>query len=42
LETVYQHLFGGLPEDLQRHRAFDDARMAARVWVELGGLSAEN
>jgi len=39
LETVYKHLFGGLPEDVQRHRALDDARMAARVWVELGGLS---
>lgn len=36
LETVYRHLFGGLPEDVQRHRALDDARMAARVWVELG------
>jgi len=31
-----------LPEDLQRHRALDDARMAARVWMELGGLSDEN
>ena len=37
LETVYQHLFGGLPEEVQRHRALDDARMAAQVWVELGG-----
>ncbi len=37
LETVYRHLFGGLPEDVQRHRALDDARMAARVWVVLGG-----
>lgn len=35
LETVYRHLFGELPRDLQRHRALDDARMAARVWVEL-------
>ncbi|MGB4600631.1 MAG: exonuclease domain-containing protein, partial [Trichlorobacter sp.] len=35
LETVYRHLFGGLPEDVQRHRALDDARMAARVWMEL-------
>ncbi len=38
LETVYRHLFGGLPEDVQRHRALDDARMAARVWMELGGV----
>jgi DNA polymerase-3 subunit epsilon len=36
LETVYRHLFGGLPEEVQRHRALDDARMAARVWIELG------
>lgn len=35
LETVYKHLFGELPQDVQRHRALDDARMAARVWVEL-------
>lgn len=35
LETVYKHLFGGLPEDVQQHRALDDARMAARVWMEL-------
>jgi DNA polymerase-3 subunit epsilon len=39
LETVYKHLFGKLPEDVRQHRALDDARMAARVWVELGGLS---
>ena len=35
LETVYRCLFGGLPEDVKRHRALDDARMAARVWMEL-------
>ena len=39
LETVYKHLFGELPKNLQQHRALDDARMAARVWMELGGLS---
>lgn len=37
LETVYRHLFGELPCTMQRHRALDDARLAARVWVELGG-----
>jgi len=37
LDTVYRHLFGELPCDTQRHRALDDARLAARVWVELGG-----
>lgn len=35
LATVYRHLFGGLPDSVRRHRALDDARMAARVWVEL-------
>lgn len=35
LETVYNYLFGKLPEDVQRHRALDDARIAARVWIEL-------
>ncbi len=35
LETVYRHLFGEIPGNVQRHRALDDARMAARVWVEL-------
>ena len=35
LDTVYCHLFGGLPAGVQRHRALDDARMAARIWVGL-------
>ena len=35
LDTVYRHLFGALPASVQRHRALDDARLAARVWVEL-------
>lgn len=39
LETVYKGLLGSLPEEVQRHRALDDARMAARIWMELGGLS---
>jgi len=37
LETVYRHLFGEIPGGAQLHRALDDARMAARVWVELEG-----
>lgn len=37
LDTVYRYLFGEIPDGAQRHRALDDARMAARVWVELGG-----
>jgi DNA polymerase III subunit epsilon len=35
LDTVYTHLFGEIPDSLQRHRALDDARLTARVWVEL-------
>jgi len=35
LDTVYCYLFGDLPAALQRHRALDDARMAARIWLEL-------
>ncbi len=37
LETVYRYLFGGLPSTMQRHRALDDARLTARVWMELVG-----
>jgi DNA polymerase-3 subunit epsilon len=37
LETVYRHLFGELPSTVQRHRALDDARLTARVWMELVG-----
>lgn len=37
LDTVYRYLFGELPEAVKRHRALDDARMAARIWVELMG-----
>jgi len=35
LETVARHLLGGLPSDLQLHRALHDARLTARVWLEL-------
>lgn len=35
LDTVYRYLFGSLPASVQRHRALDDARMAARIWVRL-------
>lgn len=40
LETVYRHLFGSLPGGVQSHRALDDARLTARVWVELEGRDA--
>jgi DNA polymerase-3 subunit epsilon len=35
LDTVYRHLFGALPPAVKRHRALDDARLAARIWLEL-------
>lgn len=35
LETVYRHLFGTAPGGEQRHRALSDARMVARVWMEM-------
>ncbi|MDY6953380.1 MAG: 3'-5' exonuclease [Thermodesulfobacteriota bacterium] len=35
LETVYRHLFGDGFHGLKRHRALEDARMTAKVWVEL-------
>lgn len=37
LDTVYRYLFGELPASVQCHRALDDARLAARIWVELTG-----
>jgi len=35
LETVCRHLFGGLPEGGRRHRALEDARLTARMWLAL-------
>ena len=35
LETVYRHLFGRMPADGQTHRALDDARLVARMWMEM-------
>jgi len=37
LDTVYRHLFGSLPHGGKRHRALDDARLAAQIWMALGG-----
>lgn len=39
LETVARHLLGELPADCRRHRALDDARLTARIWLELTGKS---
>jgi DNA polymerase-3 subunit epsilon len=40
LDTVYRHVFGEIPVDIRRHRALDDARMAARIWMEMRGLTS--
>lgn len=37
LETVARHLLGRLPYDRQSHRALDDARTVAQVWLALEG-----
>ena len=37
LPTVARHLFGDLPEGMKLHRALDDARLTARVWLAMGG-----
>ena len=35
LETVARHLIPDLPADLRLHRALDDARLTAKVWLAL-------
>jgi DNA polymerase-3 subunit epsilon len=37
LETVARHLLGQLPAETRLHRALDDARLAARVWMAMEG-----
>lgn len=37
LDTVYRHLGGVEDSSIQRHRALDDARMAAFIWQKLMG-----
>jgi len=37
LETVYRYLFGDTAGSSQRHRALDDARMTARIWLAMEG-----
>ena len=36
LQTVARHLLGGLPREGLSHRALDDARLTAKVWLALG------
>jgi len=35
LATVARHLLGELPGDCHLHRALDDARLAARIWMAM-------
>lgn len=35
LETVCRHLFGDKVKNIRLHRALDDARMVARVWMAM-------
>lgn len=35
LETVYCHLFDAIPSQAQMHRALDDARLTAEIWLEM-------
>ncbi len=42
LDTVYRHLFGRIPGEAKRHRALDDARLVARMWVEMMENNSSN
>jgi DNA polymerase-3 subunit epsilon len=35
LETVARHILGDIPADCRLHRALDDARITAKIWIEL-------
>lgn len=35
LETVAKHVLSGLPPEIHRHRALDDARLTAMIWMEM-------
>ena len=35
LETVFQHIFPDDAETVQLHRAINDARVVARIWLEM-------
>jgi DNA polymerase-3 subunit epsilon len=37
LSTVYRHLVGPQPADARKHRALDDARMVAAIWLAMEG-----
>jgi DNA polymerase III subunit epsilon len=35
LETIARHLLRDLPSDIDFHRALPDARLTARIWIEM-------
>ena len=37
LSTVYRHLIGKSNSDIRQHRALDDARMVAAIWLAMEG-----
>ena len=37
LETIYLHLFPDPDFIRQNHRALDDARMTAKIWMAMAG-----
>jgi len=41
LGTVYRHLFGTLREETNLHRALDDAKLAAGIWLKLNQRTPE-
>ena len=38
LETVSRYLFGKSCEQMQKHRALDDAKLVAMIWLEMGKI----
>ncbi len=38
LETVSRYLLGESANQMQRHRALDDAKLAAMIWLEMGKM----
>jgi len=35
LDTVAKYILGGLPPEIHRHRALDDAKLTAMIWMEM-------
>lgn len=42
LASVYRHLFGVLPDGIRMHRALDDARMTAAIWIRFDRYALSN